>query len=320
MANNQPRVSIGMPVYNGEDFIEQAIDSILAQTYPDFELIISDNASTDRTCEICEQYAARDQRIRYYRVEKNQGAAWNFNRVFSLASGEFFKWAAHDDIILPEFLEKAVAALDQHPEVVLAASHVLIINDDGERVDDYTIRLRVDSPSPRVRFRDLVLEWHLCYDVFGLMRTDIVRQTPVMGNYGHGDGVFLERMAVFGPFYEIPGVLFHARIHPRQSMRIYGVFNEKKENDYHQYTLWFDPLKAGKIILPNWRILAERLKTVWGARLGPIDRLYCYFYLFYWAGRRRAPLAHDLWIAAWQIGMRLVRPHALHRSAPVVRQ
>src|SRR5688572_10868700 len=103
MPEKNPRVSIGLPVYNGENYLAEAIDSILAQTFEDFELIISDNASTDRTQEICEAYAAKDGRIRYYRSEVNKGSAWNFNRVFELARGEYFKWAAHDDYIAPEY-------------------------------------------------------------------------------------------------------------------------------------------------------------------------------------------------------------------------
>ena len=96
MHRDVPLVSIGMPVFNGEDYVEAALDSILTQTFTNFELIISDNASTDRTEEICNDFADSDDRIRYYRQEKNLGAAANFNRVFELSSGKYFKWAAHD--------------------------------------------------------------------------------------------------------------------------------------------------------------------------------------------------------------------------------
>ena len=99
-----PRVSIGLPVYNGELFLENALDSILSQTYSDFELIISDNASDDKTEEICRSYAARDKRVRYSRNAHNLGAAPNYNRVYHLARGRYFKWASHDDVLAPEFL------------------------------------------------------------------------------------------------------------------------------------------------------------------------------------------------------------------------
>lgn len=106
-----PRVSVGMPIYNGERFLKAAIESILAQTLTDFELIISDNGSTDQTQEICQAYATKDQRIRYYRSAQNFGASWNHNRVFELSTSEYFKWAACDDICKPEYLEQCVEIL-----------------------------------------------------------------------------------------------------------------------------------------------------------------------------------------------------------------
>src|SRR3954470_23138397 len=107
-----PRVTIGLPVYNGARYLAEAIESVLAQTFTDFELVISDNASTDATAAIALQYAARDPRVRYSRNRENIGSARNFGRAFELATGEFFKWMASDDLISPEFLENCVAALD----------------------------------------------------------------------------------------------------------------------------------------------------------------------------------------------------------------
>src|SRR5215207_1517689 len=114
MNTDLPRVSVGLPVYNGENYLAEAIDSVLAQTYQNFELIISDNASTDSTEEICRDYAARDRRIRYFREPQNRGAAWNFNHTFELARGEYFKWVAHDDVIGPQYLARTVDQLDRH--------------------------------------------------------------------------------------------------------------------------------------------------------------------------------------------------------------
>ena len=101
VTHGYPRVSVGIPVFNGERFLAETIESILAQTFKDFEIVISDNASTDRTEEICRSYAARDPRIRYNRNDTNRGAAWNHNRVFELARGEYFKWQSHDDFCAP---------------------------------------------------------------------------------------------------------------------------------------------------------------------------------------------------------------------------
>ena len=118
-AVRNPKVSIGLPVYNGEKFLAEAIESILGQTFSDFELIISDNASTDRTEEIARSYAASDRRIRFVRQEGNRGASKNFGLVFELASGEYFKWAAYDDVLMPDFLTECVALLDDDPSAVL---------------------------------------------------------------------------------------------------------------------------------------------------------------------------------------------------------
>lgn len=111
MTDDKPLVSIGMPVYNGERYIRQALDSLLAQDYANFELIISDNVSTDGTQGICLEYAARDERIRYYRNETNLGALRNFNRVFELSSGKYFMWAAHDDVWNPAYVQEVLALL-----------------------------------------------------------------------------------------------------------------------------------------------------------------------------------------------------------------
>jgi glycosyltransferase involved in cell wall biosynthesis len=115
-----PMLTVGMPVYNADRFLAKALDSFLGQTFKDFELLISDNASTDRTEEICREYAARDHRIRYFRNPQNMGAGWNFRRVYSLANEKYYKYAAHDDFIEPTFLEECTAALEADPGLVLA--------------------------------------------------------------------------------------------------------------------------------------------------------------------------------------------------------
>ncbi len=114
------RLSIGLPVYNGERFLSAAIDSLLRQTFEDFELIISDNASTDATGAICRGYADQDRRIRYLPTKENIGSAPNFNRVIELASAPYFSWAAHDDVRAPQYLERCVEVLDRDPSVILA--------------------------------------------------------------------------------------------------------------------------------------------------------------------------------------------------------
>ncbi len=152
MTDNKPLVGIGMPVYNGERFIRQALDSLLAQDYENFELIISDNASTDRTQEICVEYAARDERIRYYRNERNMGAAWNFNRVFELSSGEYFMWASHDDYWDPRYLRCCLEAFDISEAIVLAGAMCESIDSETEDLKFTDEGFSTIGLCPRQRF------------------------------------------------------------------------------------------------------------------------------------------------------------------------
>ena len=127
-----PKLSIGLPVYNAEQLLPQALDHILAQTFKDFELVICDNASTDRTSRICRDYAGRDARIRYVRNDRNLGANPNYNRTYELSAAPLFKWAAHDDLYQRTYLENCVRILDDDPTVVLAHSGTTFIGDDGQ--------------------------------------------------------------------------------------------------------------------------------------------------------------------------------------------
>ena len=180
---SSPQVGIGLPVFNGEGYLEEALDSILAQTHKDFELIISDNASTDRTRQICRTYAAHDPRVRYYRNKENLGASRNFNRVFELSSGKYFKWAAHDDLLAPEFLAKCVEVLERDPSVVLCHSGTMCIDKHGRWIRRNKSSNGGYSQKPHERFRAQLSFFKPCWKIFGLIRADSLRKTPIMGEY-----------------------------------------------------------------------------------------------------------------------------------------
>ena len=128
-------VSIGVPVYNGERYLADALTAISDQTYPNFEVIVSDNASTDLTQEICEEFTRSDDRFRVVRHEENLGASPNFNYVVHEAKGPYFKWATDDDLIAPTFLETCVAALDAAPaDVALVYPKTILIDEDGNEI------------------------------------------------------------------------------------------------------------------------------------------------------------------------------------------
>jgi len=213
--NGRPRVSIGLPVFNGERFVAEAIDSILAQTFEDFELIISDNASRDGTEEICRRYAEKDERIRFVRNRENYGAAFNFNQTFHLSRGEFFKWAAHDDVLCPEFLERCVGVLDWEQTVAIAYTRMVAIDENGNRLPRGYAPWVVSSPRPYPRFRAAMrMAGRGSGPVWGLIRAGVLGQTGLQPGYPHGDHVLLAELSLYGRFHEVPEELLLHRWHP----------------------------------------------------------------------------------------------------------
>lgn len=301
MKKEYPKVSIGLPVYNGENFISEAIESVLAQTMTDFEIIITDNASTDNTQRICEEYAARDSRIKYFRNEQNLGAAPNFNYAFELSKGEYFKWLAHDDIIAPTFLQKCSEVLDTDPSVVLVFPRTNVINSAGSVIKEYDFEVKTNSDVPHVRFADLVLVGHLCYEIFGLIRWSALQKTHLMGAYGHGDGVLLARLSLEGRFYQVPEALLLVRDHNEQSMAVYDEGNDYGRPDYHAYSVWFDSSKANKIILPNWTIFSEFNKAILQSSVSLGEKLRSFYQMLRWTKRHWHFMFKDLVVAARQI-------------------
>lgn len=262
-----PLLSIGMPIYDGERYLHDALDSLIAQTFTDFELIISDNASTDKTQDICKAYQNKDRRIRYYRNDENRGAAWNYNRVFDLASGVYFKWAAHDDMVAPEFLEKCVQILSQEPDVVLAYPGSLLCEEDGRLKGTYFDGLDLRDKAPHIRFRKFLARPGLCHAVFGVMRSDVLRATSLIGHYPRSDRNLLGELSLAGQIYEIPEKLFYRRVHPHTS-------TEENITEY-QLAVWFDPTKKGKRVFPRWRRLSEYLQAIFRARINLLEKVLC---------------------------------------------
>ena len=206
-----PRVSIGLPVYNGERFLASTLDSLLGQDYEDLEVIVSDNASTDTTPEIALAYARKDPRVRYLRNERNVGVDANYRRVFELARGQYFKWSAHDDQCAPSFVRRCVEVLDADPGVVLCCARTARIHED-DRVEERPVpSLDVSQPTPAQRFHAVIWGLGLPYQVYGLMRAEALRRTALMPAFEGSDRLLLAEMALLGRFHEIPEVLFYYR-------------------------------------------------------------------------------------------------------------
>jgi glycosyltransferase involved in cell wall biosynthesis len=173
MTENAPILSIGVPVFNGEPYIAQSLGAILRQTFTNLEVIVSDNASTDRTGEICRSYAARDKRIRYSRSLTNIGLLPNFRRVLELASGEYFMWAASDDYWSPNYVETLVACLEQNPDAVLAAGRILFVNPScAGRTDSPPDDPPVPGTRPHVDTAKQLLSQHAFGWLHGVFRRE----------------------------------------------------------------------------------------------------------------------------------------------------
>ncbi len=286
MSETPPTVSLGLPVYNGEAYLTETLDSILGQTFADFELIISDNASTDRTEAICREYAARDGRIRYVRNPENVGASENYNQTFRLAKGRYFKWCAHDDLLAPTFLECCAGIMDAHPDVVLCYTLARAIDAHGDVIKDYPGKQRPNDDVARFRFYEFVLDPHPVVAVFGLMRSEVLGRTRLIGKYSGSDRPLLSEMSLLGKFYEVPEYLFFYRHHEKQS------WGGNKSAQAQQ--AWYDPRRKGQTTFPQWRLMWEHMQSINRSPVGVYDRVSCYAYMGYWARKNWRRLGNNL--------------------------
>ena len=210
-------VSVGVPVRNGARFLAETLDSLLAQSYADFELLISDNASTDETPAIGRAYAARDPRVRYIRSDVDLGLAGNYNRLFHEARGKYFKWAAADDLHEPDYLKRCVEVLDRDPSVVLAYGKSRFVDENGKPVEETDPGFDLQDEAPRERLRYVIRSKRWVNAIFGLIRAEALAQTPLLPKYPSGDYIILGELALLGKFVEVPEVLFLRRLHPGAS-------------------------------------------------------------------------------------------------------
>lgn len=224
-----PPLCIGLPVHNGAAYLAAALNSLLRQNYGDFEVVISDNASSDATADICHDFVRKDKRVRYTRVPRNIGAGPNFNRAFALGRSPFFKWMAHDDLLAPQALERLMAVLTAAPDVVLAHSRLKLVDDagrplavsaEGQVMDRYGRPFhRLEPPhlaegaSPAERFGQALRHMNWCTAVFGIVRTDALKRTHMHASYYEADRVLLAELALLGRFVQLDEPLMVKRCH-----------------------------------------------------------------------------------------------------------
>ena len=248
-----PKLTIGLPVYNGERHLREAIDSILGQSFGDFRVIVADNASTDETAGIVRGYAAQDSRVLYHRNETNIGLAANFNLVFRMSDTPYFRWATSDDVTLPDFLRRCIECLDRERDVVLAYTKTRFIDDDGSALDRRDPGLDLPSDDPAERLRQILEAGSWVNAVLGVIRSDALAKTGLMPSYSSGDFGLLGELCLFGKFREIPECLFLRRLHARSSSQ------HVKEIGWMEL-YWKG--RAGPFTPPLWNRCRHHLKTI----------------------------------------------------------
>jgi glycosyltransferase involved in cell wall biosynthesis len=280
MHANEPRLTVAVPVFNGERYLPELFACLEAQTFEDLEIIMVDNASSDRTAALCRSFAASDQRARYFRNDTNLGAARNFNRAFELGNGTYFKWAAHDDLFAPEYLARCVDVLDRDPSAVLCQADVLFTGADLRPMPydprsgcylDATGQPRVrgeprglvGAPDPVRRFADVLHRVRFCIEVFGVIRAAALARTSLHGSYYGSDKVLLAELALLGRFARIPEPLFTKRVHERTTL-----YFTTRERD-----AWIDPAAHHRV--PQLQVLKGYLRALGRAELTPLRRLGC---------------------------------------------
>lgn len=246
-----PSLSIGLPVYNGGDHIGRAIQAVTSQTVEELELVISDNASTDDTQEICEELAANDERIRYSRNDENEGAAANFNKVFLRSQGSYFKWLGHDDFLHPTAMEKALEVLHNRTDVSVVHWLERMVDNDGRTLREYTEDqgFQIDGDTAGKRFRQMLLWRSNGFGgdpFFGLVRREALESTRLQGRGMNPNYLVMQELSLTGKFFTIPDVLAE-RVYNDVRVTAPGMIR------------WLDP--TGDIRMPHFRKAREYYKV-----------------------------------------------------------
>lgn len=211
-SSSRPLLSIGVPVYNGERFLESTVRSILNQDYAEMEIIISDNASTDTTPEICSRLAAEDSRIKVHRHPENRGAAFNWNFVVARAKGPYFKWASDNDRYHATFSSRCIEVLEDQPDVVLCYSRTVLVDGDDREIEIDERDQPILHDRAGDRFAAIMNHTNLNNAQSGVIRLDALRNTRGERRYPHGDWVLMAELAGRGKFQIVEAPLFFRRV------------------------------------------------------------------------------------------------------------
>ncbi|MDQ3781458.1 MAG: glycosyltransferase family 2 protein [Actinomycetota bacterium] len=292
-----PRLTVGVPVRNGANFIRPALDSLLVQTYRDFAVLVSDNASTDGTVAIVEEYMERHPNIHLQRHPVNIGAHRNYNALVTASTGELFKWMAHDDLIAPTFLAECVARLDADPGASLAFANSGQIDEEGRVTGDLASSENYVDPSPYRRLRSYVADHTKIPQVFGVMRRSVLEATPLLGSYPKSDTVLMYEMAMRGRFAMVDEPLFLNRDHPSRQGRL----------GLRERTAWYHPDRSSPL-LPRWNQLRGFTAATLRVPMPASDKVRCVAFALWWGVRHGLELGGEIgfglrqWLQRWRGG------------------
>ncbi len=283
----EPLISIGLPVYNGENFLKEALECLLDQTFKNIEIIILDNASEDATAVIGQTYALKNPKVKYFRQERNVGAGPNYNACFERARGKYFKWHAHDDLLAPDYLERCVALLERHSETVLCHSSTRIVDSEGDEIEIHRIGANASDPNPARRFSNVLLHrGDRLFEIYGLIRSEALAQTRLFESHALSDRALLARLALLGTFRKIEEPLFISRCHPQQCTWRHASAQERSE--------WIDSSLQGKVTMPEWRALLDYQRSLLNSGLRWNDKLSSQVQLFRYLSRKRNDMLNDI--------------------------
>lgn len=258
-----PIVSVGLPVHNGLPYLAKALESLREQDLSDMEIIVCDNASTDGSRELVEEAAARDERIRYVRNPENIGGTRNFNRVFHLARGTYFKWASSDDFVSPDAISRCVDLLERDPTTILAYPETCLVDAEGDPIEMYDEGDGWSSDAAVERLEQALFHLGLVNLHYGVMRADVLADTVLLGHYPSSDHVLIADLAIRGPFRRVDDVYLYRRIHPEATGSL----------DDQSLAKFFEPDRERPFDDAILRVFWNHARVILGASVGPGEKI-----------------------------------------------
>jgi glycosyltransferase involved in cell wall biosynthesis len=264
MGRKMPLVSVGLPTLNGGRWLEETLESLLAQSHTNLEVVVCDNASDDDTGSIARRLAEKDKRIRHVRNQYTVPQYLNFNQSFRLSSGEYFMWAGDHDRWDEAFVERLLEVLEAHPETALAYSKNALIDQEGEVVELYDKELSTEGLAPADRFRTIYRRMTWCYMVFGLYRADHLRRSGLIPRVISGDRVLLCNLGFYGEIRQLPDCLLYLRrardedAYEAEQRRIKALYADQRDK-------W-------RRLAPHLYMVHEFLESILRSGLSPEDK------------------------------------------------